>query len=153
MDFPGSPVAKSPFFQCRSPGSILGQGTRSHMLLLKILYATTKTQCNQTYLKKNFFFKILMEGDSRFSGEIGWRIEVLSPIPKHTIWASGLQTFWNGLCERIFKSYISPCSFLSLYLNLNTCKRYNFWLTVNFDILNHYIILKHIWWTPNTLNI
>ena len=94
-----------------------------------------------------------MEGDSRFSEEIGWRIEVLSPIPKHTIWASGLQTFWNGLRERIFKSYISPCSFLSWYLNLNTCKRYNFWLTVNFDILNHYIILKHIWWTPNTLNI
>ena len=30
-----------------APGSIPGQGTRSHMLQLKILHAATKTQCNQ----------------------------------------------------------------------------------------------------------
>ena len=30
--FPGGPVAKTSYFQCRGPGSIPGQGTRSHML-------------------------------------------------------------------------------------------------------------------------
>ena len=30
-DFPGGPVAKAPCSQCRSPNSILGQGTRSPM--------------------------------------------------------------------------------------------------------------------------
>ena len=46
---PGGPVAKTRCSQCRRPGSILEQGTRSHMLQLrvhmlqlKILHATTK---------------------------------------------------------------------------------------------------------------
>ena len=30
-DFPGGPVGKTPHSQCRGPGSIPGQGTRSHM--------------------------------------------------------------------------------------------------------------------------
>ena len=30
-DFPGGPVSKTPHSQCRGPGSIPGQGTRSHM--------------------------------------------------------------------------------------------------------------------------
>ena len=48
-DFPGGPVAKTLHSQCRGPGSIPDQGTRSHMLQLrssmpqlKILRATTK---------------------------------------------------------------------------------------------------------------
>ena len=32
-----------------APGLIPGQGTRSHMLQLKILYAATKTQCSQIH--------------------------------------------------------------------------------------------------------
>ena len=32
-----------------APGSIPGQGTRSHMLQLKILHAATKTQCSQIH--------------------------------------------------------------------------------------------------------
>ena len=34
-DFPGSPVAKTLSSQCKSPSSIPGQGTRSHMLQLR----------------------------------------------------------------------------------------------------------------------
>ena len=38
----------------RDPGSVPGQGTRSHMLQLKILHAITKTWCSQiNKLKKN----------------------------------------------------------------------------------------------------
>ena len=33
-----------------APGSIPGQGTRSHMSQLKILHATTKTPCSQKYI-------------------------------------------------------------------------------------------------------
>ena len=32
-----------------APGSIPGQGTRSHMLQLKMLHAATKTQCSQIH--------------------------------------------------------------------------------------------------------
>ena len=32
-----------------APGLIPGQGTRSHMLQLKIFYAATKTQCSQIH--------------------------------------------------------------------------------------------------------
>ena len=49
-EFPGGPVAKTPCCQCRGLGSIPGQGTRSHMLQLrvpvpklKILNAATKS--------------------------------------------------------------------------------------------------------------
>ena len=35
-DFPGGPVAKTPHYQRRGPGLIPGQGTRSHMLQLKV---------------------------------------------------------------------------------------------------------------------
>ena len=34
-DFPGGPVAENPHPQCRAPGLIPGQGTRSHLPLLK----------------------------------------------------------------------------------------------------------------------
>ena len=59
--FPGGPVAKTLHSQCRSPGSMTSQRTRSHMLQLrvcmlqlKILHATTKICCNQIIeLKKN----------------------------------------------------------------------------------------------------
>ena len=34
-DFPGGPVAKTLSSHCRGPGSIPGQGTRSHMLQLR----------------------------------------------------------------------------------------------------------------------
>ena len=59
-DFPGGPVAKPPHSNAGGPGSTPGQGTRSHMLQLrvhmpqlKILCATTKTQHSQ---KKNTMF-------------------------------------------------------------------------------------------------
>ena len=43
-DFPGGPVAKPPpAANAGGPGSIPGQGTRSHMLQLKIPHAVTKT--------------------------------------------------------------------------------------------------------------
>ena len=35
-DFPGGPVAKTLYSQCRGPGSIPGWGTRSHMLRLRL---------------------------------------------------------------------------------------------------------------------
>ena len=41
--FPGGPVAKTPSSHAGSPGSIPGQGARSHMLQLKILYVAMKT--------------------------------------------------------------------------------------------------------------
>ena len=44
--FPGGPVAKIPGSQCRGPGSIPGQGTRSQMQQLSSP-AVTKTQCSQ----------------------------------------------------------------------------------------------------------
>ena len=48
-NFFGGPVARAPCFQCRGPGSILGQRTRFHLLKLKIcVSATTKTQYSQT---------------------------------------------------------------------------------------------------------
>ena len=47
-DFPGGPVAKTPCFQLQGAGvSIPGQGTRSHVLQLKILHATTKVWQSQ----------------------------------------------------------------------------------------------------------
>ena len=53
-DFPDGPVAKTPHSQCRGPGSIPGQGARSHMLQvrvclpqLKIPPAATKTWRSQ----------------------------------------------------------------------------------------------------------
>ena len=59
-DFPGGPVAKTQHSQCRGPGLIPSQGTRSHMpqlrvcvLQLKILCAAPKTWCSQI---NNFFF-------------------------------------------------------------------------------------------------
>ena len=53
-DFPGGPVAKTPPSQLRGPGSIPGQGTRSHMLQgkLKIPSAATKTWSSQIKFKK-----------------------------------------------------------------------------------------------------
>ena len=33
---PGAPVSKTPFSQCRGPGSTPGQGTRSHMWQLRV---------------------------------------------------------------------------------------------------------------------
>ena len=35
-DFPGGPVAKTLCSQCKGLGSISGQGTRSHMLQLRL---------------------------------------------------------------------------------------------------------------------
>ena len=35
-EFPGGPVAKTPNSNCRVPGLIFGQGTRSHMLQLRL---------------------------------------------------------------------------------------------------------------------
>ena len=43
-DFPGGLVAKTPCSQCRGLGLIPAQGTRSHLLQLKILQATTKIE-------------------------------------------------------------------------------------------------------------
>ena len=47
--FPDDLVAKTPFSQCRDPGSNPGQGTRSHkpQQWLKILHVTTKTWCSK----------------------------------------------------------------------------------------------------------
>ena len=42
-DFPGGAVAKTLCSQSRGLGLIPGEGTRSHMLQLRILSATTKT--------------------------------------------------------------------------------------------------------------
>ena len=59
-DFPGGPVAKTRCSQCKEPGSIPGQGTRSHMLQLKILNAATKPKYNQInkYICLNVFKNI-----------------------------------------------------------------------------------------------
>ena len=46
-DFPGGPVAKTPGSNSGGPGSILGQGTRSHMPPLKVPHAAAKTQCTK----------------------------------------------------------------------------------------------------------
>ena len=46
-DSPGGPEAKTLCSQCRGPGSIPGQGTRSRRPKLKILHATTKTWHSQ----------------------------------------------------------------------------------------------------------
>ena len=53
-DFSGGPVAKILYSNVEAPGLIPGQGTRSHMLqlrvhmvLLKILHAATKTGYSQ----------------------------------------------------------------------------------------------------------
>ena len=35
-DFPGGPVAKTSYYQCRCPGLIPGWGTRSHLLQLRL---------------------------------------------------------------------------------------------------------------------
>ena len=51
-DFPAGPVAKTLSFHCRGPGSIPGQGTRSHMLQLKI-----PSKCSQINKINFFFFK------------------------------------------------------------------------------------------------
>ena len=52
-DFPSGPMAKTLHSQCSRLGSIPGQGTRSHMLQLKILHSTTKTRSSQM----NKYFK------------------------------------------------------------------------------------------------
>ena len=41
-DFPGGPVAKAPYSQCRGPMFNPGQGTRSHIPQLKSLHATAQ---------------------------------------------------------------------------------------------------------------
>ena len=41
-DFPGGPVAKTLWSHCRGPEFDLWSGTRSHMLQLQILHATTE---------------------------------------------------------------------------------------------------------------
>ena len=48
-------MAKTPHSQCRGPSLILGWGTRSHTLQLKIPYATTKARHSQInkFLKTN----------------------------------------------------------------------------------------------------
>ena len=55
-NFPGVPVAKTLCSQYRGPGSILGQGTRSHMLQLRvympqlqILHATANSEDPECY--------------------------------------------------------------------------------------------------------
>ena len=53
-DFLGGPVAKTLCSQCSGAGSILGQGTGSHMLQLKIPSATAKTYCSQVNHLKYF---------------------------------------------------------------------------------------------------
>ena len=45
-------MANTPSSQCRGPGSIPGQGTRSHTPQLKILHAVAKTQCGQLHKQK-----------------------------------------------------------------------------------------------------
>ena len=49
-DYPGGPLAKTVLPMPGGLGLILGQGTRSHMLQLKILCAATKTWCS--YINK-----------------------------------------------------------------------------------------------------
>ena len=57
--FPGDPVARTPHSQCRVPGSVRGQGTRSHVLQLVHMWqlkdsgAATKTWCSQIKLENN----------------------------------------------------------------------------------------------------
>ena len=47
LDFPDDPVVKTLHSQCRGPGSVSDQGTRSHVPKLKIPSATTKTWSSQ----------------------------------------------------------------------------------------------------------
>ena len=46
-------MTKTPCSQCRDPGLIPGQGTRSFMSQLKIPHAATKIQCSQMNNKRN----------------------------------------------------------------------------------------------------
>ena len=46
-DFSGGPMAKLHVPSAVGPGSIFGQGTRTHMPQLKIPCAAAKTQCSQ----------------------------------------------------------------------------------------------------------
>ena len=48
-DFPGGPVTETPQPQCRSPGQISAQGTRSHMLQLR---PGTAKETNKYFFKK-----------------------------------------------------------------------------------------------------
>ena len=75
-DFLGSPVAKTLCSQSRGPGSIPGQGTRSHMLRLQVLCAATKIQCSQiNILKKETH---LQQGrDRRTNKDSTWDSNIL----------------------------------------------------------------------------
>ena len=42
LEIPGGPVTKTPYSQCRGPGSIPGQGVRSHMLQLRVSMPQSK---------------------------------------------------------------------------------------------------------------
>ena len=68
-DFLGGPVAKTPLSQYRGPGSVSGQGTRSHVPPLRLhlpqqrrnsLHAATMTQRGQIYI---------LNGESDRSGQ------------------------------------------------------------------------------------
>ena len=52
-DFPGGPLAKTPYSQCRGLGSIPAQGTRPHMPQLRVAHAATEikhsTMANKTW--------------------------------------------------------------------------------------------------------
>ena len=50
-DFPGGPVAKTLSSQCRGPGSIPGQGARSHMLQLRPRAAKLKKKKKKFQLR------------------------------------------------------------------------------------------------------
>ena len=52
-DFPGGPAVKLRAPNAGGPGLILGQGTRSHMLQLKIPGASAKTQHSQINNERN----------------------------------------------------------------------------------------------------
>ena len=76
-DFACGPVVKTPWSQCRGPGSIPGQGTRSHMSQLKILPAATETQHSQTKFLLNLsmcFFVLRLKTLSE-------NTELVSPMP------------------------------------------------------------------------
>ena len=60
--FPGGLVAKTPSSHAGGPGSIPGQGARSHMLQLKILFVATKTGSSSQIHKYIFLNQGMVTG-------------------------------------------------------------------------------------------
>ena len=72
MGLPCGPVTKTAFLMQRGPGSIPGQGTRSHMPQLKIPCAAVKTQHRQINkeLKNKILFSCSILGKKKIKNTV-----------------------------------------------------------------------------------